>query len=355
MKQYSQEERVDMTFILGECFRNCLLASRVYAERYPDRPHPDKRAFEELLQTFCETGSVSYKKQTKEKCVVNNEDNEFLVLGSVVENPNVSSREISRQTGISQTSVCRILKKHKYHPYHIQLHQNLYGRDFQRRLDFCLWSLEKVGEEDDFFKFVLFTDEANFHNNGLVNRHNFHYYDTENRHLYRTVDRQNRWSLNVFGGIVGDHVIGPHFFDGNLNGVTFLRFLKKEFSVLLDDVSLDSRNKMWLQLDGAPPHFSTNVRNYLDREFPNKWIGRGGPHVFPPRSPDLTSMDFFFWGYIKNLVYNTPPTTADDMKIRIEHAFATVTPDILRNVRRSFEKRVRLCIEENGHHIEHLL
>lgn len=353
--KYSLEERVDMTFILGECFRNCLLASRVYAQKYPDRAHPDKRAFQNLLQTFCETGSVNYQKPTQAKYVVNVEDNEFLVLGSVAENINVSSRKISRETGISQTSVCKILKKHKYHPYHIQFHQSLYERDFQRRLDFCLWSLEKVGEEGDFFKYVLFTDESTFHNNGLVNRRNFHYYDTENRHLYRTFDRQNRWSVNVYGGIIGDHVIGPYFFDGNLNGEKFLRFLEQEFLNLLDDVPLDIRNKMWLQLDGAPPHFSRHVRNYLDRKFPNKWIGRGGPYEFPPRSPDLTSMDFFLWGYIKNLVYNTPPTTVDDMKGRIKDAFATITSDMLRNVSRSFEERVRLCIEENGHHIEHLL
>lgn len=69
-----------------------------------------------------------------------------------------------------------------------------------------------------FLNYVLLTDESTFHNNGLVNRHNFHYYDTENRHRFRTLDRLHRWSFNVFEGIVGDHVIGPHFFNRHLNG-----------------------------------------------------------------------------------------------------------------------------------------
>jgi len=34
-----------------------------------------------------------------------------------------------------------------------------------------------------------------------------------------------------------------------------------------------------------------------------RWIGRGGPIPWPPRSPDLNSLDFFFWGYLKETVY----------------------------------------------------
>jgi hypothetical protein len=51
-------------------------------------------------------------------------------------------------------------------------------------------------------------------------------------------------------------------------------------------------------LDGAPPHFSCHVRPFLDRDFPNRWIGRGGEAVpWPPRSPYLNFLDFF--GFFK--------------------------------------------------------
>lgn len=296
MKQYSLQERIEMILIIGECYENTLLASRVYAQRYPEREHPQKASFDMLLARFRATGSVAYTKQNKMMTVTGNEENAFLVLGSVIENPNTSTRKIARDTDISQSSVSRIIRKHKYHPYHIQLHQNLYGDDFQHRIDFCLWALDRVAEEEDFFKFVLFTDECTFHNNGIVNRHNFHYYDTENRHFFHTVDHQNRWSVNVFGGIVGNHVIGPYFFNGHLNGRKFIRFLRTAFWDLLEDVPLNIREKMWLQLDGAPAHFQLDVRNFLNRTFPNRWIGRRGPCSWPPRSPDLTLMDFFYGG-----------------------------------------------------------
>ena len=44
---------------------------------------------------------------------------------------------------------------------------------------------------------------------------------------------------------------------------------------------------MYFQHDGAALHFSREVRNFLNYRFPGLWIGRGGPHIWPARSPDL--------------------------------------------------------------------
>ena len=43
----------------------------------------------------------------------------------------------------------------------------------------------------------------------------------------------------------------------------------------------------------------------LNASFPNRWIGRGGPIEWPPRSPDLTALDYYIWGHMKTLVYET--------------------------------------------------
>jgi len=49
-------------------------------------------------------------------------------------------------------------------------------------------------------------------------------------------------------------------------------------------------------MDGAPGHWAKDVRDLMDINFPDKWIGRGGPIPWPPRSPDLTPPDFFSVG-----------------------------------------------------------
>lgn len=272
-----------------------------------------------------------------------------------MENPHTSQQKIFQVTGISKRSIGRIIKKYKFHPYHIQLHQELFEIDYHRRLEFCLWVLEKFGENEHFFDFVLFSDESTFHNNGLVNRHNFHYYSDKNPNVFRTMDYQHRWSVNVWGGIVGQHVVGPYFFDGHLNGAMFLDFISNHLPELLENIPLHIRQRLWLQLDGAPAHFQVNVRNELNRRYPNRWIGRGGPQNWPARSPDLTSPDFFLWGHIKSIVYDIPPTTPNNMKERIRAAFLSIPPRMLINVGQSFKKRIRLCIENDGHHFEHLL
>ncbi|KAJ4433406.1 hypothetical protein ANN_15665 [Periplaneta americana] len=49
--------------------------------------------------------------------------------------------------------------------------------------------------------------------------------------------------------------------------------------------------------------------------FPGRRIGRTGPIRWPPRSPDLTPLDFFFWGFIKDRVYATKPHTIPELVI----------------------------------------
>ena len=43
------------------------------------------------------------------------------------------------------------------------------------------------------------------------------------------------------------------------------------------------------QHDGAPPHYSSMARHFLDSKFQeDKVIGRGYETPWPPRSPDLS-------------------------------------------------------------------
>ena len=78
----------------------------------------------------------------------------------------------------------------------MSLHQDLYGNDFLKRVNFCNWIRRKMRTDVSFLSNVLFSDEANFENTGNVDRHNMHYWANENPRLMRTVPFQYPWSVN---------------------------------------------------------------------------------------------------------------------------------------------------------------
>ncbi|KAK2578444.1 hypothetical protein KPH14_001061 [Odynerus spinipes] len=82
--------------------------------------------------------------------------------------------------------------------------------------------------------------------------------------------------------------------------------IKDDFSNYLEDIPLQQRIEMWFQLDGCPAHYSRAARSWLNINYPQRWIGRGGIVPWPPRSPDMTPMDFFVWGLLKQEVYSVP-------------------------------------------------
>jgi hypothetical protein len=74
---------------------------------------------------------------------------------------------------------------------------------------------------------------------------------------------------------------------------------------------------------------------------------------YPPRSPDLTPLDFFLWGALKNAVYTSTPRTLQDLRGEIETACAAVPLATIQNVYQSVVRRQQ-CVAGGGGHFEHL-
>ena len=97
------------------------------------------------------------------------------------------------------------------------------------------------------------------------------------------------------------------------------------------------------------------VQRYLDETFPERWIGRGGGdswRAWPPRSPDLTPLDFFLWGYVKDRVYRVKIKDLTHLMTRITDVINSIRPEMLANVWRELEYRLDVCRATNGSHIE---
>ena len=75
---------------------------------------------------------------------------------------------------------------------------------------------------------------------------------------------------------------------------------------------------------------------------------------WPPRSPDLTPLDFFLCGYIKSKVYTTPSANLDDLEMRIRDEMNILRQDraMVRRAVNSMTARAELCLQRNGGHVE---
>jgi hypothetical protein len=117
--------------------------------------------------------------------------------------------------------------------------------------------------------------------------------------------------------------------------------------------ALYGNDNFYFQQDGAPPHYHRDVRAYLDQNLPGQWIGRRGPIEFPARSPDLTPLDFFLWGTVKDEVYKRKPCNLDILWNEIQAVCREISLDVLIRCTESVVTRTKNCINAAGHQFEH--
>lgn len=359
MVNYSFEELADIHFMYGKANGNSHEARRLYEDAFPGRQLPCVNTFSNVHIRLRETGKLTGNfVDCGAPRIARNVENEENVLEAVEQNPAISTRRLANQLGnTNHVNVWRILREYQLYPYHLQRVQGLSEADFLPRLQYCQWFRQRTAENRQFISFVLFTDEASFTRNGIFNFHNEHFWADGNPHIIHQSRHQQQFSINVWAGIIENYLVGPFILPRRLDGQAYLHFLQENLPILLEDVPLNVRSHLWFMHDGAPAHFSRNVRDYLNLTFQGNWIGRGGPIPWPPRSPDLNPCDFYLWGHLKQLVYSTPIANEATLVQRVTNACETIrqTPRIFPRVRRNMRKRIRACIEAQGSHFEHFI
>ncbi|GFU78370.1 uncharacterized protein TNCV_3545551 [Trichonephila clavipes] len=180
---------------------------RLYAKRHPVRRTPAHTMFARLQQQLCETGSFQKAARNRDR-TARTELNEEIVL-------DMSLKEC----------------------------------DFAPHQAFSQWYLQQRIANPFFAASELFTDEASFSREGIFNTRNSHSWAAANPHVTRTRAAQDRFLVNVWAGILGDHLIGPYILPDRLTGPRYLIFLEQVLPELLDSahVTAATRTSMWFQ------------------------------------------------------------------------------------------------------------
>ena len=319
----------------------------LFSVEYPDRPIPSISTISRIVKKFQETGCIHNDHHPVRRGPYKVDENKQIdIVAAVVNNKRMTSRLFATENGVSQCSVLKVLHKEKFKSFKFQNHQELVNNDPERRTDFCELMFNSINENDDLLSRICFTDEATFTIHGEVNSQNCRYWSRENEHLFNSTRTQRPQKVNVWAGLIRDQVIGPFFLDGNLDGREYLNLLRDRIIPSLLNTQI---NNIWYQQDGAPPHNTAAVTEYLHQTFQENWIGNRGPVRWPARSPDLTPLDFYYWPYMRQKVYNAIPIVdVEDLKNRITAVSESIPPIHIENAIRSFYDRLSYCQVVNG-------
>jgi transposase len=352
--RYSKSERSELVLLAARGD----LSQREVVERFhakhPTRPRPSQSMVCKLMKRFRETGTVGDRQKTGRPRSATGKDAAAMTIATVSVCGRQSIRDLEKSLHISRSSVHRILRRERFRPYKCSFHQLLVRDDSEKRESFCLTLMDKINDDPTLLTRILFSDEATLYLDGEFNSQNTRFWSDSNPRYHRQNHSQTAKKVMVWAGILGTEVIGPFFLDTNLTGDGYVKLIKGRVLPRVRELRGTTRD-VWFQHDGASVHFQLGVRDFLSRKFPERWIGRGGPIPWPARSPDLSPLDFFLWGYLRDRVFETTPSDLGDLRRRIETTLHAITPQTLQNVLRSFGDRLGHCYFCEGGIFEHQL
>ncbi|GFW40940.1 uncharacterized protein TNCV_4369881 [Trichonephila clavipes] len=209
----------------------------------------------------------------------------------------------------------------------------------------------------DFHKRILFSDEAHFWLNGYVNKQNCRIWSEANPQVYVETPLHPE-KLTVWCALWAGGIIGPYFFKNDeghnvtVNGDRYRAMITNFFIPKLNNHDVQ---ELWFQQDGATFHTDRATIDLLKDTFSDRLISRFGPVNWPPRSCDLTPLDYFLWGYVKSLVYADRPQTLDHLEDNIRRVIADIRPQMLEKVIEIWTSRLDYIRVSHGSHISEIL
>ncbi|GFS71050.1 putative transposable element [Trichonephila clavipes] len=128
-----------------------------------------------------------------------------------------------------------------------------------------------------------------------------------------------------------------------------------KITILVEGITEIEVRELWFQQDGATCHTVRATIDLLKDTFGDRLISRFGPVNWPPRSCDLTPLDYFLWGYVKSLVYADKPQTLDHLEDNIRRVIADIRLQMLEKVIENWTSRLDYIRASRGSHMPEII
>lgn len=325
---------------------------------YGQHHRPTEANIRLLMKKFDETFSLCDVPRISYARSVRTDETIRTVNESVTEDPNVSIRHRGQELGLTASTTWKILRKDLgLKAYKIQLVQELKWHDHPRRRTFSNWALAKLRDDPDFHRKIIFSDEAHFWLKGYVNKQNMRYWSAEQPEQVLETPLHPQ-KVTVWCGLHAEGIIGPYFFKNEaganvtVNGARYREMLEDWF---FPNVATHDLGDLWFQQDGATCHTAGDTMDLLKGTFGDRIISKNGPVDWPPRSCDITPLDFFLWGHVKAQVYADKPATIEHLEANVEREILAVRPEVLERVMRNWTNRMAYLKRSRGGHMSEII
>ncbi|GFU50513.1 putative LOC100569746 [Trichonephila clavipes] len=126
-------------------------------------------------------------------------------------------------------------------------------------------------------------------------------------------------------------------------------------NIFIPELNNHDVQELWFQQDGVSCHAARATIDFLRDTFGDRLISRFGPVNWPPRSCDLTPLDYFLWGYVKSLVYADKPQTLDHLEDNIRRVIANIRPQIMKKIIENWTSRLDYIPASRGNHMPEII
>ena len=347
----SIEQRVAIVRLYFSNGKNAYLTVSLFRREYPNYRTLCSSTVLRVVSKFVEHGTVQDRLKTNcgRKKTVQVPRNVGIIAQKMRQTPTMSIRRLHLGTGLRQSSVQKMLRKTlKMKAYRRPLVQALLPGDIDKRVKWAEYYLEAAERDFTYPDYILWTDEAIFHLDGHVNRHNAVIWSVQNPHAFMECSNQKKAGVMVWAGLIKDHIIGPFFINGSVTGQVYLQLLQQRVWPALQAIMGEEEEFVVFQHDGASAHYETWVRAWLDGKLEDRWMGRGGPIPWPARSPDLSPLDFWLWGYLKNKVYANAVTTLDELRQAIIDEMQAIPATMVHSATLGVVRKAGLLLSIDG-------
>ena len=172
-------------------------------------------------------------------------------------------------------------------------------------------------------KKIIFSYEAHFYLGGYVNKQNCRIWGIENPHAYIEKPTHPK-RVTVWCGFWSRGLIGS-FFSENEQRTEFL-FTK------IEEEDIGNICCFWRS------HYQPQAEV-----------------VWPPRSCDLTSLDYYLWDAVKDKCYASKPETIDALEDNIRKLIGEIQLHTIDNVLKNSTDRVGYCMASRGSHLNGII